>query len=185
MLDKDESIFGLSPSVEDERPMIDFEFIEHRQIDWLRIDEVLRGLRPLSDYPSVALSVPRKDATSWAFYLVPGTLGLIAKKAVDALGAETFRLYDLLSASLNGTKYYFLKCREVLPCLDLSRSTTVRFGCDPTRIKAIEKYAFVKAIITDPLIFSIPELPALFATPGVERRVRDTELRGFCFDKVD
>jgi hypothetical protein len=167
-------VFMVGPSVEDDRPVIEFDALVNRGIDWRRLDALLRGERPTTDYQELSVVVPDADATSWGYYSVPGTLGLISGEAVRCIGRSTLRLFLLMPARLNGSEYFFLKVTEVLPCLDLTRSEVVPFRTSPERIKAIKRYAFNKAMIPDPLVFSIPELPGLFApqpfmrpSPGV------------------
>jgi len=47
------------------------------------------------------------------------------------------------------------------------------------------KYRFHKHLIPDPLLFTIPELPGLFATEGVHKAVTENCIPGFHFALVD
>ena len=121
------------------------------------------------------------DATSWGYYSIPGTLGLVSGEAVRCIGPSAFGRFVLLPARLNGSEYYLLKVAEVLPCLDLARAEVVPFRTSPGRIKDITRYAFHKAVIPNPLVFSIPELPGLFATPAVAEAIERGRVPGFQF----
>jgi hypothetical protein len=174
-------VFRVDPSVEDDRPVIEFDAPANRGIDWRRLDDILRGERPTADYRALSIVVERSDAASWGYYSVPGTLGLISGEAVRCIGPSAFGRFVLLPARLNDSGYYFLKVAEVLPCLDLARAEVVPFRSSPERIKDITKYAFHKPMIPDPLVFSIPELPGLFATPAVAEAIERGRVPGFHF----
>jgi hypothetical protein len=179
---EEKTVFEFDYSVEDERPVIAFDTPANQGIDWLRLGAILRGERPSADYHEIRVVVQDPDASSWGIYSVPGTLGLISAEAVERIGRPVFRLYELLPAKINEADYYFLKPMEVLPCLDREKSEIILFRSNPSRVKEIRKYVFKKAMIPDPLVFSIPEsLARLFATPGVYERVVQSRIPGFCF----
>jgi hypothetical protein len=174
-------VFRVHPSIEDDRPVIGFDDPANRGIDWGRLDAILLGERPTADHREFNISLRDADACSWGYYSVPGTLGLISDEAVRLIGPSAFRRFALLPARPNNSEYYFLKVAEVLPCLDLARAEVVPFRTDPEGIKSITKYAFHKAMIPDPLVFSIPELPGLFATPAVAEAIDRGRVPGFRF----
>lgn len=174
-------VFRVDPSVEDDRPAIEFDAPANRGIDWRGLDAILHEERPLTDYRELSIVVRRADAASWGYYSVPGTLGLLSGEAVRCIGPSAFGRFVLLPARLNGSEYYFPKVAEVLPCLDLARAEVVPFRTNPERIKDIRKYAFHKAMIPDPVVFSIPELPGLFATPAVAEAIGRGQVLGFQF----
>ncbi|MDB5312363.1 MAG: hypothetical protein JWO38_6565 [Gemmataceae bacterium] len=174
-------VFRVDPSVEDDRPVIEFDAPANRGIDWRRLDAILHGERPTADYRELGIVVRRADTTSWGYYSVPGTLGLLSGEAVRCIGPTAFGRFVLLPARLNGSEYYFLKVAERLPCLDLARAEVVSFRTSPERIKDITKYAFHKPMIPDPLVFSIPELPGWFATPAVAEAIERGRVPGFQF----
>jgi hypothetical protein len=181
----DKFVFMLTPSFEDYRPSIEFDVPANQGIDWLLLRKILLGERTTSDYQEASLMVSNPAATSWGFYSVPGTLGLISEQAVTSIGSSAFRFYNLLPARLNDRKYFFLKPVELLACLDMEKSLLIPFRINPNRIKDIKKYGFHKSRISDPLIFSIPELPGLFATPGVKEAVVRNQLQGFHFNSLE
>lgn len=180
---EDDVVWLVAPSIEDDRPVIEFDAPANRGIDWARLDAVLQGERPLADCPEVGVVVQAPDALAWGFYSVPGTLGLISAALVEHIGPSAFRLFHLLPAKLNDAVYFFLKPVETLPCLDLARSEVAYFRSNPSHVKAITKYAFTKSMISDPL-FSIPELPRLFATPPVRDSVIRSGIPGVRFTAV-
>lgn len=178
----DESlVFELRPSIEDDRPVIAFDDPANESIDWLQLDEIAQGERPVADYQVIHLVVRHPDATLWGFYTVPGGLGLISTEAVEQIGRSAFRLYNLLPARLNDAEYYFPEPAEMLSCLDLGQSEVIPFSHNSKRIKDITKYTFHKAMIPDPLLFSIPELFGLFTTPSVREAINRSGIPGFKF----
>ena len=76
------TVFRVDPTVEDDRPVIEFDNRANRGIDWGWLDAILLGERPLADYRELSIVVRRADATIWGYYAVPGTLGLISGDAV-------------------------------------------------------------------------------------------------------
>jgi hypothetical protein len=180
----DMAVFEVSASTEDYRPSIDFDDRANQGIDWKELDEVLLGQRPIGDYRQPSIFVSCQDAIDWGFYQVPGTLGLISAEAVQLVGRDAFRLYKLLPARLNDREFFFLKAYKTLSCLDSSRSDIVYFRSDPDQVKEIRRYAFDKQAIPDPIFFSIPEVPDLFATPGVREVIVGSGARGFSFTPV-
>jgi hypothetical protein len=179
------NVFRVDPSAEDGRPVIEFDAPANRGIDWGRLGAILHGEGPATDYLELSIEVRGADAPSWGYYSIPGTLGLISGRAVQCIGPPAFRWFVLLPARLNGSEYFLLKVAEVLPCLDLARAEVVRFRTDPGRIKDITRYAFHKATIPDPLVFSIPEVPGLFATPSVVQAIERERVPGFRFTPLD
>ena len=180
------TIFELDPSVEDDRPVIDFELKANQKNDWQRLDLILRGEKPIADYEEVQISIARPDAGSWGFFSIPGTLGVISSEAVERIGRAVFRLYDLLPAQINRAKYFFLKSRETLPCLDRDRSEITTFRRDPSRVKEVTKCVFLKDRVSDPLVFSIPEsVSRMFATTTVREMVVHGRISGFRFTALD
>jgi hypothetical protein len=177
-------IFEVRTSVEEDRPNIAFDADINQGIDWRRVDLVLRGLRPATDYELVRLVVQERDATSWGYYSVPGTLGLISSEAIQRIGQEVFRRFQLFPAKLNDVDYVFLKCMEPLPCLDLAKSEVVPFPSNPQRIMEITKYVFKTDLISDPMLFSIPEVPGLLATKSVFEAISQSRIKGFRFIRL-
>jgi hypothetical protein len=176
----DVSIFAMRPSVENDRPVIDFDDPGNRAVDWAALDAALRDAVG-APAPTVNLVVHAADATAWDCYGVPGTLGLFSTRAVATIGPGAMRLLEPVPAALNGSAYVFLRPVQPLPCFDLERSEVVNFRSSPGRIKDITRYAFVKAMIADPLVFTIPEAPGLFATDGVRTALVGSGARGVTF----
>jgi hypothetical protein len=180
-MDRARSVFSVDTSVEEDRPQIDFERERHQAIDWLRVGQVLRKVRPISDFPSISLIVDDPNATIWDFYSVPGTLGLFSDHAIECIGEPTFRLFNRLRATINGKGYSFLRCNETLPCFDHKRSIVVPFPSNPERIMDVTRYRFKMEIIPDPICFLIPERYHLFATQSVKLAAENCCLSGLDF----
>ena len=53
------------------------------------------------------------------------------------------------------------------------------------RVREIKKYRFRKELISDPLLFSIPEMPDLLATQSMAPLIEQEGLRGFKFTDTD
>ena len=172
-------VFLVTPSTEEGRPCIDFTFRQNPENNWLLVDQVLRGERPAKDYPSVLILVDHPEAEAWDLYTVPGTFGLMSERAVDLLLPYASGYFQFFQAWLNRASFFFLKRRLALDCLDRERSIFVPFGSGPHAIKLIKRFCFRKECIPDPLLFSIPDTPDLFATQTIERIIREEGLRGF------
>jgi len=173
------AVFEVDPSVEDDRPQIDFERPEHANIDWGPFNEIEAGTAPASVYRPVRFFVDESTATSWDLYLVSGTLGLFSERSIETIGRPVFRLFHLLPAFLNDSSYFILMPRDKLDCFDRTSANVVVFPSNPSRIMQIKRHAFHLNQIADPLIFCIPDIRGrLFATDSVERAVRQSGLKG-------
>ena len=176
-----ERVFLVRPSIEEDRPEINFGRPENKKTDWLLVDQVLRGERREEDYPSILVLVDHPEAERWDYYSVAGTCGLMSQRAVDLLEPYALPYFKFFQAWLNGASFFFPKRIHTLDCLDRQRSILVPFRTDPTHVKEIKRYRFRMESIIDPVLFSIPEVPSMFASQTIERLVRERELRGFGF----
>ncbi|MCG8406949.1 MAG: hypothetical protein MI923_17260, partial [Phycisphaerales bacterium] len=79
--------------------------------------------------------------------------------------------------------YYLLRAPKplALDCLDLHNSEFECFRSDPTKIKRIRRYVFLKDRIEDPSIFHLPQAAGLFCTQSIKSIIEENSLRGFCF----
>jgi hypothetical protein len=175
------AVFIVKPSIESERPEIEFGLEFNKRNDWLRVGQVLRGQRDEAEYPKVLILALHPQATAWDFYFSGSVFGLMSERAVDLLEPFAANYFKFFQAWLNGASYFFLKSKRTLDCLDRDESHLVPFPSNPSRIMEIKRYRFHKNRIDDPLLFSIPEIPELFATPTVEAIMREEGLRGFQF----
>jgi hypothetical protein len=174
------NVYRLRVSIEYKRPRIDFDDFENADIDWLLIGDVLDGVKETNAYSPVSIKVNHPKATSWDYYMAAGTLGVFSGRFVTLIGETCFELFDLMPLHLNGEAYFFLRCRDVVPCLDISRAEVTYFKSDPKAIMEVKKYAFDKTRLTDPWLFSLPEPHGqLFATETVRQRALKHSLKGF------
>src|SRR5262249_7441761 len=169
---KTERVFLVDASSEKGRPVIDFSLPENGRNDWLLVGQVLRGEREEKDYPNVLIFVHHPEAVNWDMYFGGGNFGLMSERAVDLLEPYASDYFKFFQARLNGESFFFLKRKRVLDCLDPERSILVPFRCDPTGIKEIKRYRFHMDRIADPLVFTIPETPELFATQSIDSLIR-------------
>lgn len=174
-----DNVFLIAPSFEEHRPTIDFTNPCNRSIDWYLVGEVLSGNEPVEAYQRPSILVVHDDWSDWDYYSVPGTFGLMSSRAVTKLPQESLRMFDVLEASLNDVPFFFLRQREQLDCFDRENAETMSFRANPARIKEVRKYAFKKNIPEDPLLFSVPEVPELFATDGPAGIVSSSDMKGF------
>ena len=178
-------VYECRPSHEDDRPQIDFEDSATAFNDWLKIGEVLNGQRPLEEFPlNVNICVSDRCATEWELCMVPGTRGLFSRRFVDNIGTASFQGLTLLSAKLNGTTYYFLRCDEPIDCLDHSKAGFEMFRSDPTAIKKITHYAFRSESVPTDSCFVLPELPDLLVTESAVQRLHAANLKGVRIQKL-
>jgi hypothetical protein len=171
-------VYECRPSVEDDRPQIDFEDSKNGTNDWLAVGDVIDGTRPITEFPTVSVQVSHPEATQWDCYMDGGVRGLFSQRFVDAVGKAAFRGVMLLPAKVNGTTYYFLRCDTPIDCLDRSKAVFETFRSDPTAVKRITHYAFRNELLPADACFVLPELPDLLLTESVVQRLRAANLRG-------
>jgi hypothetical protein len=196
-MDKHVNIYRLRYSIEKHRPKIDFTHPVNQEIDWSALEETLDGCGDVNDYSALDFYVMRPDsdgwdvvthpeATEWDYYGVAGTFGLFSYRAMKLIGLSCFRHFDLIPAHLNEADYRFLRCKEEIPCFDLTRADVIPFDHAPDRIMEVRKYAFDKSLLDDPLFFCVPEPHGqLFVTEGVRQKALQHKLKGFEFEHVD
>ena len=172
------AIYECRPSLEDDRPQIDFELPENCRNDWLAVGEVVDGTRPRSQFPRVVIRVVHPEATKWDCFMDGGVRGLYSNRFLDVVGAGALRGLVPLPATLNGESYYFLRYEQPVDCLDLARSELVYFRSNPTHVKSILHYAFDPARVPADACFCLPEVPYLLLTEAVADRIRHAGLRG-------
>lgn len=172
-------VFDCRPSLEDDRPVINFELKENARNDWLTVSKVLDGIEPKSAFPrDIRITVDDPRAWEWDCYFDGGSRGLFSQRFVDVVGSEALQYFSLLPALLNDCRYYFLYCEEPIDCFDRSRARFETFPHDPSRIMDISHYAFVEARLPAGCLFCISEVPDLFATEGVAQKIKASGLKG-------
>jgi hypothetical protein len=171
-------VYGCRPSVEDDRPQIDFEDPENGKNDWLAVGEVIDGTRPITEFPPVSVQVSHPEATQWDCYMDGGVRGLFSKRFVDAVGMVAFQGLTLLPARLNGTTYYFLRSEKPVDCFDRSNAVYETFAHDHARIMDVSHYAFRNELLPSDACFVLPELPDLLLTESVVQRLQAANLKG-------
>jgi len=171
-------VYECRPSVEDDRPQIDFEDPENAKNDWLAVGEVIDGTRPVTEFPTVSVQVSHPGASQWDCYMDGGVRGLFSQRFVDAVGMAAFQGITLLPASLNGTTYYFLRCEKPVDCFDRSNSVFETFAHDHSRIMDVSHYAFRSELLPADACFVLPELPDLLLTESVVQRLQAANLKG-------
>lgn len=172
------NVYDCGPSVEDDRPYIDFTKTKNRQNDWLAIGAGVEHRLPAAAIPPLAsIVVDHPEATHWDCYRDGGLGGLFSQRFVNAVGAEALRCFVLIPALLNGEIYFFLRCEHPVDCLDHSKSEYKGFPHDPTSIMQIMHHAFFEERIPDGL-FCIPVSKRLLATHAVVRRIKKAGLKG-------
>jgi len=157
---------------------------------WKNLDIIRGDCHDLSEWQPMDLFCGEPGltpVTEWDYFGKTGTSGLFSQRAVDALQKLWIRCFDAMPSLLEGRPYYFLHCRETIDCLNVQESQIVYFDPpDDHNIMRIERYAFHKSMLTDPLIFTIPQEPYfLFATDSVPRISEAAGLKGLEFRKLD
>ena len=179
-------VYEVGTSLEEDRPEIDYELPVIAAIDWLRIDEVVRGVRPISDYEPVDVYVAASNATDYHWYM---GAELISRTLRDLIEPHT-TWFEFLPARLNGTEYFFVKPTEPLrrkpgglDCLDRDQSEVRYAADDPSEISWVYRHVFRPGIVPDPCVFRIPESwSRMYATESVKRAVEEARLKGVRFD---
>lgn len=98
-MDAAKRIYLLSPSIEEDRPKIDFELSANRSVDWGLIDDVAFWGRRLDEYRPFNVVVPDVDACSWDFYDIPGTFGLLSDRAAAVVRPFGPKYFEFLPAN--------------------------------------------------------------------------------------
>ena len=172
-------LYGCFTSYNEDRPNINFEDEVNAAIDWLTVGEVLDGSLPREAFPqNIRITVDEPTATQWDFFMVGGTCGLFSQRFVDVVGLDSFADFSLFPVTLNGERYFFLRCEQAVDCLDRKRSIFTTFRSDPARIKQIIHYEFHVDRVARYVFFCIPESPKLIATEYVVEIIKKSDLRG-------
>lgn len=184
------TVFAILQSCEEGRP----DGIPQRSscnADFWKNFDIIRGnSHDLSEWEPMDLVCGDPGLTpvaEWDYFSTTGTSGLFSQRAVDALQKLWIGYFDAMPSLLEGQPYYFLHCRETIDCLNLYESEIIYFDPpDDHDIMRIRQYAFHKSMLTDPLIFTIPQEPYfLFATDSVPRISEAAGLKGLEFRKLD
>ncbi|MCZ2340646.1 MAG: hypothetical protein LC104_02485 [Bacteroidales bacterium] len=179
------SIWLLSNSIENDRPEIDFVQVkETNPVDWGLVDDLLHSKVSIEQYTPLNILVEQPEATKYDFYSVPGTLGLVSNRLVDAIGSIAFMNYSTLPVTLNDAQFYLVKCNATIDCLDHDNSDFERFRSAPYRIKRIKRYSFRDDMLSDQLVFTIPEQESLFITNGIYDSLCKYAFRGIALTKI-
>lgn len=184
-------VFQLWSSVEEDRP----DLVTNKSSDFDEASKINRGLirnkrhdvdswTPWQLYCSKRGTTPVSD---WDYYDVGSTSGCFSRRAIETLGNNLSRCFDLLPANLEGETFYFLHCRAPIDCLDISASEVVYFPAPyDNDIMHIRRYVFKKDIINEEVIFTIPEQPwCLFTTAGIPSIASQAGLTGIDFRLLD
>lgn len=180
------AIHQLRPTSEDERPQIDFQ-----RSDTAASDEHVSNLETYSPSSLPATPVAQlvgtdPSATSWDFFAAPGTLGLVSRRAVDALRPHVGGCFGFVPARLDGAPYSFIVRTGTIDALDRERSKLKYFRSSPHRVLRILEHAFHREALEDVGLFAIPEsLMGIFGTEVAVRDLKDAGLRGLRFDLLD
>lgn len=181
---KTEIVYLLVTSTEEERPYIDFEMSDERQsLDW----SILEDRAPKVDNPTEMLRLYQPESDLWDFYLA-APYGMVSERARKVLEPFATGHFEFVEGRLCDTPYYFLLRTTPLNCFDRANAKVVPFASDPSgiRIMKVNRFAFFKERIQDPLLFWTEETGAqLLATQSIKTLVETTGLRGFRFLDTD
>jgi hypothetical protein len=179
------SVYRCHESFEDTRPQIDFASEITSRNDWLLLAAILDGHKPASLWPTdVALSSISSSATTWDYFRVGGTRGLVSERFLNVVGRHTLFGLSVCIADLNDCRYYFFRRERAVDCFDREHSVFETFPHDACRIMRISQFAFHKSLIPADACFCIPESKELLLTEPVARRIRAADLRGVALEKI-
>ncbi len=134
--------------------------------------------------PNINFTVDHPDALEWDYYDSYSSEGMWSQRAKDLLWPYTNGCLRCFQATLNGAPYYILRLNKeaAIDCLDHEQSEFTfwdqSLGGD---IMDITKYVFRMQVLSDPLIFKIPERKKIFCTQSIRQIVLDAGLKGFWF----
>lgn len=172
-------VYEVRPTSEDYRPVIVFHDPRNAENDWLLAEEVLEGTRDELEYPEIVIHVEHPEATKWHGYVDGGMGGLYSEAFVRFLGSEALSDFQLLPASLNGSRYYFLKRVNWLECLDLVNSKYEYFRSNREKIRSISEAVFVEEGVPRDRLFVVPQMrEILLASEEMVERILKGGYRG-------
>lgn len=124
---------------------------------------------PIGNIVGLASNIPIFDEKAWS------VLEDLIKDEVELLRIE-----------LTGKIYYAINVLNVLDCIDYDRSEYKTFR-DGKRIMAFTKYSFRQDIVKGYNIFKITDEPMRcpFVSDVFRKRVKDSNLKGFAFKRID
>lgn len=164
----------LLPTDYEDDPVIDYD---RSVIDWekLHIDCWHYSAGDVeSDIGPQTLAVNHPAATSWDFYSVPGTWGIVSDRMWLCLKDYAKGFFDTWPISLDGESFYVLRRTGKVNCLDHDRCGQYQDGnhidYDP--------YEFDESKVPESALFSIPESSFLFATEDVADLVVENDFKG-------
>lgn len=154
-------------------------------IDWLRIGDVFRGIRPWNDFPDsvdIAVSGKGEDPLDWHYYDGSGLGGILSQALVDLIGESNFLCHRLVPCSINEAPYYFFPTTTRISCLNAAESEFKFFKSNPERIMRVLHFSFDMSRVPADGLFSIPESLGnvfLAASSPTATRLRESGLKGF------
>lgn len=172
-------VYEVRPTSEDYRPVIVFHDSRNAENDWLLAEEVLEGVRDELEYPEIAIHVEHRDAVTWHGYVDGGMGGLYSEAFVRFLGSDALSDFQLLPASLNGARYYFLKRVNWRDCFDLVNSKYEYFRSNREKIRSISEPVFVEEGVPRDRLFVVPQMRGiLLASEEMVERILKGGYRG-------
>jgi hypothetical protein len=174
------------PSDDESRPEIDLERdrlagIDHDWTEWIKFDNDFPIDSEVVPLHNLEFEIDRAGAINWDCYSI-GFWGMISQRAKDCLWPYARKHLRCFSTSLNGMPYYILHSDErlALDCLDREHSEIELFKCSG-RVMQVRRFAFRPGLISDPLIFHVPESGGLLCTESIKALIESTGLKGFLF----
>lgn len=132
----------------------------------------------------VATEKGTSPITDWDYFECPGTFGAFSQRAIEVLEPYLRDRFLPLSANIAGIPYYSLHCRSRVDCLNRDTSQ-LKFYADSEEVRTIVKYAFREKMLSDAMVFAIPEVfLELHCTATIPRIATKAGLRGFDFQRV-
>jgi hypothetical protein len=179
-------VYNMFPSGEDHRPQIDLE--KHGYSDeWKELARPFPERVEVLQSNRLAFNCDASDALDWDWYWRVGMWGMWSQRAKDLLWPYARKHLRCFLTTLNDQPYYILHVDKKLAvdCLDRERSDLEFFKSDPASVKRIRKYVFKQELLTDPLVFNIPEVNAILSTRTIRQMVFDAGLKGFHFEDAE
>ena len=152
---------------------------------------IMAGVSPLPSpdwrHPDLFVSLPGSTPVeAWDFYETSCGFGALSKKALDLLDPFFQDRFVSMPVFLDGHTYYSPRCLKRIDCLNRAHSTIeyIDFEDGSTDILRIRAFSFDGGLLSDPMIFAIPEKHlGFFCTKSVASLIEDCGLRGFLLEK--
>ncbi len=179
------AVYRIKWSIEDGRPQINFDSPKNQGASWTIAGDIVRDERNIDEYTEIEATVSAANASNYHCYLDGIGPGFYSDEVVSILRPHGKNAIRFLPVSLNGARYWLPKFTNRVNAFDRDKSKFTCYRHDPERVMLIDAFAFKSDLITDPLVFGVPEEPFfLLITQSIYEQVLAKQFRGIDLVKL-